>query len=301
MGLFSGKKPTKKQLVEDQVVNEVDDVLDETFREELRHMARQHFQELLNANTTDIKQDIDSSISQVTADLKEYMQKQLDLTIAQVNSTVTDQLNERINEYNRQAQEAQNQASQTFNRNTQLIQEKYQQLSTNLQQSVASQEVAMITVFQDNKSRISNIQNEQEKVLRSLSENAQTARQQSQQLNQAMQKNISDQSAILSNIYQENISRATEAKNAQSSALATLKQSTDALQSQYQQLNQLLEKSIAEHKAMVTETINENMARIIEHYLIGALGEKSDLHAQMPSIMEQLEKNKQAMMDDMRL
>lgn len=43
------------------------------------------------------------------------------------------------------------------------------------------------------------------------------------------------------------------------------------------------------------------MARILEHYLIGALGEQTHFKAQLPSIIEQLEKNKQAMMDDMKL
>lgn len=301
MGLFSGKKPTKQQMIEEQVIQETESVFDDQFRGELQDMARQHFQGILDSSAVDLKTDIDTSLSQVTADLKEYMQKQLDLTIAQVNTEVTNQLNERINEYNRLASESQDQANQAFNRNTQLIQEKYQQLAASLQQAVTGQEVAMISVFQDNKTKISSIQNEQEKTLRSLSENAQSSRQQAHQLNMAMQKNISDQSAILSGIYQENITRATEARNAQSSALSTLSQSVEALQQQYRQLGDLLDKSISEQKAMVTELINDNMARIVEHYLVGALGEQSDLQAQLPSILNRLEESKQAMMDDMKL
>ena len=301
MGFFGSKQPAKQQVAKEEVISATEAVFDEQFRQELRQISRQHFQEILNSSTVDLKQDIDNSMRQVAADLKEYMIKQLDLTISQVNNSITNQLNERINEYSRLAHEAQEQASQGFNRNTQLIQEKYQQLATNLQQVIASQEVAMITVFQDNKSRIAAIQNEQEKVLRSLSESAQVSRQQSHQLNQAMQKNISDQSAILSNIYQENIARVSEARNAQATTLATLGHSIEALEQQHQQLRQLLEKSIAEQKARLTEAINENMASIIEHYLVGALGEQSDLNAQLPSILEQLEQNKQAMTDDMKL
>jgi hypothetical protein len=52
---------------------------------------------------------------------------------------------------------------------------------------------------------------------------------------------------------------------------------------------------------MVIDVINDNMSRIIEHYLIGALGEQSSLREQLPSILENLEENKQAMVDDMKL
>jgi hypothetical protein len=44
-----------------------------------------------------------------------------------------------------------------------------------------------------------------------------------------------------------------------------------------------------------------NMARIIEQYLLGALGDQYDLKAQLPSIIGQMEANKQAIVDDMKL
>ena len=43
------------------------------------------------------------------------------------------------------------------------------------------------------------------------------------------------------------------------------------------------------------------MARIIEHYLLEALGDQYDLKAQLPAIIQQLETNKQAIVDDMKL
>jgi hypothetical protein len=43
------------------------------------------------------------------------------------------------------------------------------------------------------------------------------------------------------------------------------------------------------------------MAQIVEHYLLGALGDQFDMKAQLPSILQQLEENKQAIVDDMKL
>lgn len=301
MGLFSAKKPTKEELAQEEAIATTEAVFDEQFREELRQVGREHFQEILNRSSVDLKEDIDSTMQQVAQDLKEYMTRQMDVTISRLHDQLTDQLNERINEYSRLSVEAQDQANQSFNRNTQMIQEKYQQLSTNLQQAITSQEVAMITVFQENKSRIAAVQSEQEHVLRDLSESAQMSRQQSHQLGQAMQKNITDQAAILSNIYQENISRSVEARNAQASALSTLSESTDALQQQHQKLGQMLDDMLAKQKDLLSTTLNDNMSRIIEHYLIGALGEQSDVRSQLPAILERLQENKQAMMDDMNL
>ena len=43
------------------------------------------------------------------------------------------------------------------------------------------------------------------------------------------------------------------------------------------------------------------MAQVVEHYLLGALGDQYDVKAQLPSIIKQLEDNKQVIVDDMKL
>jgi hypothetical protein len=49
------------------------------------------------------------------------------------------------------------------------------------------------------------------------------------------------------------------------------------------------------------QTYEENMAKIIEHYVLEALGDQFDLKAQLPYIVAQMEANKQNMAEDMRL
>lgn len=43
------------------------------------------------------------------------------------------------------------------------------------------------------------------------------------------------------------------------------------------------------------------MARIVENYLVAAIGEQYNLKSQLPSIIKQLEENKQAIVDDIKL
>jgi hypothetical protein len=40
---------------------------------------------------------------------------------------------------------------------------------------------------------------------------------------------------------------------------------------------------------------------VVEHYLVGALGDQYDLKTQLPSILASLEENKQTIVDDVKL
>ncbi len=299
MGLFRKKQsgPTP----EEEAQAAAQSAFDEQYREELRQIGREQFRQAISAQTAHLEQEVDAMMQRVTDDLKEYATKHLDLTIGRLNTEITKQLGERINDYTRVSGEAQELVTQSLTRNTQQVYEKYQQMSANLQQVVSSQEVQMVTVFQDNKSRVAAMQSEQERILQSLRESEEKTRAAAEQMTQAVRQNVSSQATKLTAVYQENLDRVVQTRDAQAAMLETLTQSTQALQGQYQQLAQLLDKSIADQKAMVAELINDNMSRIVEHYLVGALGEQSDLRAQLPSILRQMEEHKQDMVEDMKL
>jgi hypothetical protein len=299
MGLFKGKQPDPAPTNDANAV--ADGVFDEQYREELRQVGREHLKSLIDASADDLKRSIDQTMQQVVDDLKQYMTGQLDVIIGKINSDITDQLNERVKEFERLANESQEQASQTLTRNSQAVYEKYQQLTATLQQTVASQEVQMITVFQDNKNRIASAQAEQERVLEELRGMAEESKRQNQQIHQEMKQAATEQTAKLNQIYEESLARASESSQSQEQALQSLKASVQALETKHRELQEFLDKTVAQQKEMMISTINDNMARILEHYLIGALGEQSDLKAQLPSIIEQMEQNKQAMVDDMKL
>lgn len=301
MGLFQSKQQTKKKTPADEVTIVVHEVFNEAYREELRTIGRDSFKQIISDNTASFKQDLDMAIADVSTELKGYMTKQLDVTIAHVSSELTKRLDERLAESDRVTADAQDQAVQSLNRNAQVLHDKYQQLNSTLQQTVAAQEAMMIGVFEENKSQMTTTQHAQDVVLQSLKQSAQTAQDQTKLLNATLQKSITDQEAAMHMVLEENQARVTATQTAQDAALKSLESSAQALEEQHQQLSQLLQQTVADQEAMLINVFQDNMAQIIEHYLLGALGDQFDMKAQLPSIIKQMDANKQAMMDDMKL
>lgn len=141
----------------------------------------------------------------------------------------------------------------------------------------------------------------QQVALKTMTDSAQTLKDQHDQLRAALQKNVADQQDLLHTAFDENKAQITAMKDAQESALKWLNQSAQALHDQYQQMGNVLQKGLAEQQEMLIGSFQGNMAQIVEHYLLGALGDTYDLKAQLPAIIKQMEQNKQAIVDDMKL
>lgn len=296
MGLF---KKSKKQ--SEQPADVAEQVFDEQYRQELRQMGRDHFKKLLEENSSGIKRDVDAVMEQLTGSLRRHMASQLDLAITRVNSEISNGLKEQMTEFGRVSGESQELVIQSLSRNAQAVHEKYQQMSSNLQQVVANQEVMMVGVFQDNQSRVATVQSEQDQALEQLKRNIAEMNQQSESALTQLRQNSDEQSRVLFDIYQQIIGGASQMKQSQDGAIGQLQQSVASLQEQHDRLQQMIDESIAKQKSMTTDIINEHMARIIEHYLVGSLGERSDLAKDLPGILEKMQEHKQAMMDDMNL
>lgn len=133
------------------------------------------------------------------------------------------------------------------------------------------------------------------------------------ELRQHVARQLDDQFAEISRVnaeLREHISKQLEdqfaqfsrtMEGAQEKALESLNRSALALEEQHKQLSAMLEMSINKQQTILVDAFQQNMARIIEHYLLTAVGEKYDLKAQLPSIIQQMEANKQAIVDDMKL
>jgi uncharacterized protein YbjQ (UPF0145 family) len=141
----------------------------------------------------------------------------------------------------------------------------------------------------------------QDLALMSLTQNSQALQAEYNDLRVTLQKNVADQKVTLTNVFEENKVRIAEMKDAQDLALKSLNDSAQALKDQYAQINDTLAKNVASQEAALVGAFEENMGRIIEHYLLGALGDQYDMKAQLPSIIKQMEQNKQAIVDDMKL
>ncbi|MFZ1301221.1 MAG: hypothetical protein WAQ27_01410 [Candidatus Microsaccharimonas sp.] len=141
----------------------------------------------------------------------------------------------------------------------------------------------------------------QDLALQSLTQNSEDLQKEYQDLRSMLQKNVADQKVTLTNVFEENKVRIAEMKEAQDLALKSLNDSAEALKTQYAQINETLQKNVAEQQSILVSAFEENMGRVIEHYLLGALGDQYDMKAQLPSIIKQMEENKQTIADDMKL
>lgn len=145
------------------------------------------------------------------------------------------------------------------------------------------------------------MQDSQEVALSSLKRSATALEDQQQALAEKIQKSLEEQESMLAHVFDGNKDRVDALKEAQESVIDSLNDSVKALKEKHDELTQLLEKDVADQKAMLFEVFETNMARIIEHYLLGALGDQYDVKAQLPAIIKQMEENKKAISDDMKL
>ncbi len=141
----------------------------------------------------------------------------------------------------------------------------------------------------------------QAEALKALTGSAKTLQEQHKQVTDTLHRNVADQQALLQHAFDENKAEITAMKQAQAEAMQELLRGVQAVQVQNQELAQAMQRNIAAQEEAIVTAFEENMARIVEHYLLGALGDQFDLKAQVPSIIKQMEDNKAAIVEDMKL
>ena len=141
----------------------------------------------------------------------------------------------------------------------------------------------------------------QESTIQSLNRSAQAMQDKQLQLSASLEESIKNQEAVLKSASDENAARIEAMKSAQDLGLQSLNKSAQAMEEQYEELTTMLQKNVAKQEELLINVFQENMARIVEQYLLGALGDQYDLKAQLPSIIKQMEEKKQAIVDDMKL
>lgn len=231
MGLFQGKQKTDQKPPLDEKNDGVQKFFDGYFHE-LRVRGRVYFEESIDESVAEFKKELDDTIADANAELKKHIVEKLD---------------------------------EQFAENHEIIKE--------------AQRAALV----------------------SLTTSSKTVADQQRELGEKVQKDINDQEAALNEMLQQSQARIAEINHAQESALQSLTGSVQAVEDLHREINDRLQKSISDQEAMIMNAFEENMARIVEHYLLEALGEQYDLKAQLPAILQQMEANKQAMMDDMKL
>ena len=275
-------------------------IFDDELREELREQGRQYFEQVMNENADHFKQDLDMTIAHVGSELKDYMTKQLDSAMAHFNEQMNTQLHQRLSEYDRVTKDAHDLAVQSLNRSAHTLHEQYEQFNSALQQSVSGQEATMLAAYNDNKAQLAEIKNVQDQALEGLKASLRVSEKQRERLTESLESATAEQDKLLESAFDETKARIDATRESQDAALRMLNESARALEQQYEQLTTSLQEKIASQENVMVDAFQDNMARIVEHYLLTALGDQYDMKAQMPMILKQLEENKQAIVEDMK-
>lgn len=83
-------------------------------------------------------------------------------------------------------------------------------------------------------------------------------------------------------------------------ALESISKTQNAIEQQRLAMSKQLASELAEEKTRLTKRFEENMARVVNHYVLEAVGDQIDLNDQLEFILAEMEANKQAIISDIR-
>lgn len=83
-------------------------------------------------------------------------------------------------------------------------------------------------------------------------------------------------------------------------AVESIEKTKAAIDEQRQAMGAQLEKEIGDEKARRITVFGDNMAEIVNHYVLSAVGNQIDLNDQLEYILGELEANKQAILEDVK-
>jgi hypothetical protein len=83
-------------------------------------------------------------------------------------------------------------------------------------------------------------------------------------------------------------------------ALESIKKAQEVIDQQRTQLEQQMNEQAAEEKQRLIDRFEKNMADILNHYILDAIGGEIDLTDQLEYIFQSLEENKKAILEDVK-
>jgi hypothetical protein len=88
--------------------------------------------------------------------------------------------------------------------------------------------------------------------------------------------------------------------DAKQMAIDSIQKTNAAIDEQRQALSQQLQKEMSEERQRTIEHFEANMADVVNHYVLAAIGDQIDLTDQLEYILGELEANKQAIIEDIQ-
>lgn len=112
------------------------------------------------------------------------------------------------------------------------------------------------------------------------------------QINEFMKQEITKSLHDAFTKYEESIQ---DAKNI---ALDSINKTQQAVEEQREMMRQQLNEAFAAERQAMIKRFEDNMAEIVNHYVVNAIGDQIDLEDQLEYILSELEHNRTAMIED---
>ena len=114
------------------------------------------------------------------------------------------------------------------------------------------------------------------------------------QLNEYMKTEITRKLQEEFNKYEQSI------MDAKQLAIESIQKTNTAIEEQRQMLGQQVQQEIVAEKQQLVKRFEDNMAEIVNHYVMAAIGNQIDLSDQLEYILADLEANKKAIVEDIQ-
>lgn len=264
MGLFGDKQKLAETPAENAEL-----IFNDEYRDELRARGREYFQKAIEDGSSLFKQDLQATIEHVNTEMRQHIVRQLDVTLGDIQTQLTRQIDEQFIEFDNAIKKAQVQAVDSLEKRSQDLEAKAADLGTRLEDNLNKQMETFSSTVKTQEAKL--------------------------------QESLNSQTDLINQAYEDNKRKIEEASQVQAVSMQALSSSVQALQKQHDELGKMIERNVENQEAMILELFENNLAQVVEHYLMKSLGEAADVKAQLPSIMASLEDNKKDMMDDMRL
>lgn len=270
MGIFQNKSQPAA-IPDDELSQGMQEFFDGYFQE-LNERGRMYFEQEMQQQAAAFKKDLDTTIAKTSIELKDYLSRRIDEQIARHADVITS---------------VQNEAVSAISQNVDNLHKQHHELSLVLEDQFAQSASAIKTA--------------QAAAIDVMNQSAEKLAEQQRVLSASLQKTVARQDTQLMQALEDSATRLTAMKQAQDTALTVLENNIATLEAQQEHITSKLQHTIEKQQAAMVDGFEENMVTIVEHYLLGALGEAYDLNAQLPAIMKQMEQQKNAMVEDMKL
>lgn len=308
MGLFN-KKPQKKPKpaaatppAENVAAKKAATALfTDAYKKDLRQLGREYFTEIVEGEKEALQRELSRTFVEAGNDLRGYIRRQFSSSVDYVRQELARTLADELAEHRRLLHEAEETAKQSLARSEQELSTRYSDLTRLIEEQVAAQQAKMQTIFEENERQLEDIRQKQQIHISRLDKAATAAELQSDNFSKKLAELSKRHDDELTELLVQEKQHLGGLSTKQAAALESLEKSAQAMEERYASFSETLDGAVERQKEKMLGAFSQNFARVVEQYVLGALGDEFTVKDQLPSIIKRLEADKETIMEDAKL